>query len=275
MLLILLVAIASLIVIWNEVQYRFGFDSYYPQGNYEGSDFPVVSYAAPGCNVADVFFFGDLYTFYESGPESERISVSADSLMYYLGEAEATPNIEVIVLEIDSYGGSPTAAYEVVQMMNEVVTKPIIVQVREAADSAAYWIASAGDVIFATEVSEVGSLAVTYSYVGESGANAREGKIFYELSTGEFKDSGNPAKALTESEYEMFQRDLDIIHNVFVKSVAENRGLQIEEVRTLADGSVMLGEMAKEKGLIDEVGSFEEVDQYIRDTYGIEPVRCW
>lgn len=73
----------------------------------------------------------------------------------------------------------------------------------------------------------------------------------------------------------MFERDLNIIHEQFVKAVAENRGMSEEKVRELADGSSMLGEMALEKGLIDEIGFIEEVEEYIKIKYGIEPEICW
>jgi len=37
----------------------------------------------------------------------------------------------------------------------------------------------------------------------------------------------------------------------------------------------MLGEMAKERGLIDEVGGIYEVLDYIDTQYGVDPVVCW
>ena len=61
----------------------------------------------------------------------------------------------------------------------------------------------------------------------------------------------------------------------FVQAVATNRGMDIETVRELADGSAMLGEMAKEKGLIDEVGGYYETLDYIEAEYSIDPVVCW
>jgi len=45
--------------------------------------------------------------------------------------------------------------------------------------------------------------------------------------------------------------------------VAENRNLDIDKVRQLADGSTMLGQMALDNGLIDKIGSFQEVKEYI------------
>ena len=55
------------------------------------------------------------------------------------------------------------------------------------------------------------------------------------------------------------ERDIKIMHENFIKVVAGNRGLDVEKVRQLADGSSMLGEMALANGLIDKIGGIDEV----------------
>ena len=67
-------------------------------------------------------------------------------------------------------------------------------------------------------------------------------------------------------------RDVNIVHQIFIEMVAEHRGLEIEVVEELADGSTMLGNDAKKAGLIDEIGDIEDVKQYLRDEFDIEPV---
>ena len=61
---------------------------------------------------------------------------------------------------------------------------------------------------------------------------------------------------------------------IFLEIVAKNRGVAIEVVEKLADGSTMLGEDAKSVGLIDEIGDIEDVKQYLRNELGIDPVLC-
>ena len=63
-------------------------------------------------------------------------------------------------------------------------------------------------------------------------------------------------------------RDIDIMHKNFVKMVAENRNLDIEKVEKLADGSTMLGEMALQNGLIDQIGGMSEVKEYLKEKMG-------
>ena len=55
----------------------------------------------------------------------------------------------------------------------------------------------------------------------------------------------------------------------------ENRGLDIEKVRKLADGSTMLGEMALQNGLIDQIGAMPEVKEYLKEKIGEDIEVCW
>ncbi len=231
-------------------------------------------YTDPECTVAGVPLQGDLYT-YGSVDEMGSTVISSEDVMYYLESAEMAENISVILLEIDSYGGTPVAAEEIAEYIKKSVTKPVIAQIRQAGMSGAYWAASASDMIFASALSDVGSIGVTMSYVDNSISNEEGGYTFNEINSGKFKDSGNPEKPLTEAEREIFQRDVDITFDAFVRAVAENRQLDIAEVRGMADGSSMLGEMAKDRGLIDRIGGIHEVKEYIKDTYTVEPTVCW
>ena len=59
-----------------------------------------------------------------------------------------------------------------------------------------------------------------------------------------------------------------------MKKVAENRNLDIDAVKKLADGSTWLGEEAKEKGLIDDIGNLEDAKNWIRNELNIVPEVC-
>ena len=129
--------------------------------------------------------------------------------------------------------------------------------------------------MFASANSDVGSIGVTMSYVDASKQNQEQGLTYNQLSSGKFKDSGNPDKALTDEERQLMMRDLNIVYDNFVKAVAANRNLAVETVRVLADGSTMMGSMALENKLIDKIGGFTEATQYLKETIGAEPVICW
>lgn len=253
---------------WERVTYYDGpYDEY-------GSE--IEDYRS-SCNVLGINIHGDIYTYIPFGAEDSLDAVSGEDIYYYLDIAEDPsqyPNVKAVVLDIDSYGGLPVAGEEIANKIKEM-NLPVISAIRGGGASAAYWIASASDRIFASRFSDVGSIGVTMSYLDESDLNQKEGFTWNSISSGKFKDAGNPEKPLTEEEKKLLQRDVDIIHEEFIKEVAKNRGLSVEKVRELADGSTMLGINALSSGLVDEIGYISKIEEYLKKTYNIEPEFCW
>jgi signal peptide peptidase SppA len=236
-------------------------------------------YSYEGCDVAGITLHGDLYTYaLETDPETGEAldEASSEDIVYLIEKADEEPDVKAILLEIDSYGGSPVAAEEVANALKKA-EKPTVVQIRDAGDSAAYWAATGADTIFASELSDVGVIGVTMSYIDESKFNEKEGYTYNSLSTGRYKDMYDPEKPLTAEERALAMRDLEIIHDAFVRVVAENRKMDINKVRALADGSAMLGTMALQNGLIDKIGGFNEVENYLKELTKTDkdPVICW
>jgi protease IV len=232
-----------------------------------------------GCNVAGIELRGDLYTYvptYSDGSNVEGYedAISSDEIAYYISQAEYDDNIQAILIEVDSYGGSPVAAEEVATEIM-LATKPVVAFIREGGVSAAYMAISPADRIFASKSSDVGGLGVTMSYLDYSNQNQKEGVSYVQLSTGKFKDSGSPDKPITEEERNLFMRDLQIIHENFITTVSENRGIALEKVRAMADGSTVLGEQAKELGLIDGIGGYNEAVTYLEEILGEQVSVCW
>ena len=74
----------------------------------------------------------------------------------------------------------------------------------------------------------------------------------------------NPDKALTPEEQKILTGDVKIMHENFIYDVTRNRVISVEKVLDLADGSSMLSMQAKEMGLINEIGSWDEVGAFSR-----------
>ena len=230
-------------------------------------------------NVAVISIHGNIVTYLtEPSYQEESYStipdlVSSEEIVAYIDEAEKDNNIKAIIVEIDSYGGNPVASEEIMNALKKM-TKPTIAVIREGAVSGAYLIASGADKIYASEMSDVGGIGITMSYLDYSQKNRQEGITYQQLSSGKFKDTGNPDKKLTTEEKELFMRDIKILHEALVKRIAENRGLDIEKVEKLADGSTVLGKAAKENGLIDAIGNIYGAEEWIKNELKIEPEIC-
>lgn len=199
---------------------------------------------------------------------------SSEAVVWKLEDAANNPKIKAVVFEIDSGGGSAVAADEIASAI-KAFGKPSVAWVRQNADSAAYWIASAADTIIASANSDIGSIGVTSSYVDNTKQNAKDGLTYNQLTAGIYKDMMSLDRPLTTAERSLIQRDLDIIHQNFINVVATNRNLSVAKVTALADGSSMLGAMALHNGLIDQIGTKAEVWQKLQDDIGEKPEVCW
>lgn len=231
------------------------------------------------CNVIGVNLHGSLVTylpldsFNGNGDLAQDISAS-EHITPNLISAENNDKIKAFIMEVDSSGGSPVAGLEVANALKSA-KKPTIAFIRSTGASSAYLAATGADTIFASPYSDVGSIGVTMSYLENYKQNQKEGLDYISLSSGKFKDSGNPDKPITQEEKNLFMRDILKLHDLFVKAVAENRKLPLEKVKKLADGSSMLGEDALKSGLIDRLGEFGAVNNYLKELIGEEPSICW
>jgi protease-4 len=221
--------------------------------------------AASSCDTIYAEVVGELGT---SGGDTD-----SRYLLDTIDMAENDDTVEALILAVDSPGGDPVAAEEIAGALSRM-TKPNVAVIRGMGASAAYWAAIGADRVFASAISDVGSIGVTMSYVEESKRIEEEGGRFNQLSTGKYKDLGDPSKPLTEEERALVMRDLEEVHNVFVDEVARYRDMPRATVMELADGSSMTGRRALDAGLIDEIGNVATARAYLAREYGIDAEVC-
>ena len=191
------------------------------------------------------------------------VVASADGIIDEIMQAEKDDEIEAILLDIDSPGGTPVAGDEIMKAL-KTVSKPTVAVIRDRGTSAAYWAAVGADYIIASPVSDVGSIGVTMSYLELASSTDISGSRWIDISSGEYKDAGRPERILSEKEKEHFQGQVDDVHEYMVNQIAEARSsMTREEIAQLADGRAYLGTEALELKLIDEVGSFREASVYL------------
>lgn len=203
----------------------------------------------------------------KNGDFSFTESTSSDDIRKLIRRANKNDKIKAIIFEINSPGGSAVASDEIAIEVKKV-NKTKVAWIREIGTSGAYWIASSSDHIIANRMSITGSIGVISSYLSFPGFLEDHNVTYERLVTGKFKDTGSPFKELTSEERIMFQRSLDKIHDYFVEEVAVNRNMKKRDVAKIATGQFYLGVDAKELGLIDELGSRQEVLDYVEEQIG-------
>ena len=117
--------------------------------------------------------------------------------------------------------------------------------------------AAASDKIYADEGSIVGSIGVIAQWMNYGDLLKWAKLKDVVIKTGEFKDTGNPARDLTPAEQAYMQSLIDNMFGQFIKAVADGRGLKYDDVKSIANGKVWTGQQALSMKLIDGVGDFE------------------
>jgi protease-4 len=215
-----------------------------------GGFFPDFSSSLTS-KVAVIYVEGEMVTDGAPGPGYS----GAGDVVHQLREAEADPGIKAIVLRINSPGGSPVAAQDIhSQLLKTKKVKPVVVSMSDMATSAAYYISSACDKIYAAPDSWTGSIGVIWPLQNSSARYEKEGIAFYVAKSGEYKDIGADWRGLTDEEKAYVDSLVNETFDRFVDAVATGRNMSKAQVRSLADGRVFTGVHAKELGLIDEIG---------------------
>ena len=167
-------------------------------------------------------------------------------------------NAGAIVLDIDSPGGEVSGCFDLVDMIFAARgKKPIWAILTESAYSAAYAIASAADRIVVPRTGGAGSIGVIAVLTEYAGLLKQQGITVNIVQFGARKADGNPYQALPPDVRERFQQQIDKLGELFIETVAENRGILPEAVRDM-EAATFMADDALRLGLVDAVAAPED-----------------
>ena len=169
-----------------------------------------------------------------------------------------------IVLDVDSPGGEVSGVADLAETIFRARgVKPIWAILNEKGFSAAYFIASAADRVTVPRTGGTGSIGVIAIHMEESRKNAREGIRVNLLTHGARKGDGNPWQRLPSAARRRFQADIDQLGDMFVRTVARNRGLAPRTVSAMEAGCY-LGADGVSAGLADQVAAPDRAFSLLR-----------
>ena len=174
--------------------------------------------------------------------------------------AIADPEVDSILLYVDSPGGSVDGTAELAELIYSLRgEKPITAFTDGMMASAAYWIGSAADEIYISgDTVDVGSIGVIATHLDVSKALDDIGFNFTLIQAGRYKTVGSPYKPLSEGDHSVIQSEVDYIYAAFVRAVAKHRGASEADVLSdMADGRIFIGNQAVKAGLVDNVSTFD------------------
>ena len=231
---------------------------------------PSNSYAGTSSGkVAVIHINGPMYTgdyYYGSG------YAGSDEICRLIRSAANNKSISAIVLRIDSPGGTASAAQEINYEIKRAqdMGKPVVVSMGDQATSAAYYVASQTDYIYATKSTLTGSIGVIGVHYDLTEVYEDEGIKVGVFKSGEMKDMGAEYRPLTTEEERYWQYIINESFKIFVDDVAAGRNMTQEDVLELADGRVYLATDAKNYGLIDDYGNLYDAADKAAELAGIK-----
>lgn len=177
-------------------------------------------------------------------------------------EAVNDDSIESIVLRIDSPGGTVAGTADfAADVASADARKPVFAYIEDLGASGAYWVASQARRVFANSTAIVGSIGTISVLHDESKRFEQEGVTVHVISTGTFKGKGVPGTEITEEQLDDEQRLVNEINAEFLNAVQHGRGMSTQEVKAVADARVFVGEIARSKGLVDTVATWDQAIQ--------------
>ncbi|MEQ9518492.1 MAG: S49 family peptidase [Parvibaculum sp.] len=178
--------------------------------------------------------------------------------------ALADPEVEAILLDIDSPGGLIDGLFTLTdELLALRGTKPIWSFINESCFSAAYAIASATDRVLLPRSGECGSIGVVMMHFEEAGWLERVGLKYTPIFSGDHKVDGGWWEALAEDVKMRLQAGVDEFRLMFAETVAAGRELEVDAVLG-TEAHTYRGQEAVEMGLADAVMSAGEAFQLLK-----------
>jgi len=180
-----------------------------------------------------------------------------------MDEIERDADVRALVIEVDTPGGEVTASDEIharilrYKASRASAGKPagVVISMRSSATSGGYYIACAGDWIFAEQTTITGNIGVLLASYNVSELMAQHGikETTVVASGADFKHLGSPFQPETEQGRAYFQVLVDDAFGRFKQVVTTGRGAKISG-KDIFNGKIFTASQAHQLGLVDQIG---------------------
>jgi protease IV len=177
------------------------------------------------------------------------------------------------VLRIDSPGGSALASeviWQAIRRVSQESKKPVIVSIGSMAASGGYYLAAAGDYIFADRVAIIGSIGVVggkfvfkelYDKIGLTTENFLQGRN---------ADLFSSSNAFNDRQRRMVRTWMQQTYDQFTQRVMTTREGKIKDIDKVARGRIFLATQACELGMVDELGGCDDAIAFAAKKVGLD-----
>jgi len=184
--------------------------------------------------------------------------ISTEDLGATIRTALEDPAVNSLLFQIDSGGGEARGVFDLADLIYAARgQKPMLAVADEWAFSAAYLIASAADQVVMPRTGGVGSIGVYATRLDVTALDQAMGVRVEVVTFGDRKADGNPHVPVSDAELADLQAEVDRLGNLFVDTVARNRGLTRQSVLD-TEARAYGADDAMNLGLVDDVGTFSD-----------------
>ena len=241
--------------------------------DYAGVDPETIGFE-PRASVALIFGVGTvLQGEANDSPLSTDTVFASETVSRAILDAAEDPEIDAILLRIDSPGGSALASeiiWRAIIRARELGT-PVVVSMSDVAASGGYYVASAADAIVADPGTLTGSIGVFAIRPVVGGLFEKLEVGVESLTRGKHADFLLSSEKLSPAALARLQTSVSDTYQLFLARVADGRGLSIDAVDKVAQGRVWSGRQAFDAGLVDEVGGLYTAARRAKVEIGLDP----
>jgi len=192
--------------------------------------------------------------------EAPAGSAGGDTIARIILDALAKKELKALVLRIDSPGGSALASEKIRQALLQAKAQgiPVIASMGNVAASGGYWVAMAGDKVFAEPGTITGSIGVFGVLPTFEKSLAKLGVTADGVGTTPLSGQPDLLRGTNAATNQLFQAGVEDVYRRFTGLVAAQRKLPLTKVMEIAEGRVWDGGSARQLGLVDAFGSLED-----------------
>lgn len=207
-----------------------------------------------------------------TGNEWENIVVNR--LNNELRWMRTNDDVVAVVIRIDSPGGSALASELLWQEIRRLSSdKPVVISMGAQAASGGYYLAVAGNYIFAEPSTITGSIGVVGVVPNFSKFDDEYGVNFYAITQSRRQSYYDLGSKMTDADRQQIIKQLDEVYQVFLRRVSEGRAMELEDLNELSGGRVYTGQQAVANGLVDELGGLQAALNKAKKLAEIDPQR--
>ena len=197
--------------------------------------------------------------------------INSEEVIRDLRQLKEDEDVKAVVLRINSPGGSAYGSEQIWHAVSQLkAEKPVIVSMGDYAASGGYYMACNADTIVAQPTTLTGSIGIFGQVPNTKGLTDKLGITYDVAKTNRYADFGGITRPMSEGERQLMQAYVERGYDLFLTRCSEGRGISKEAMADRAQGRVWSGTMAKELGLVDELGGLDKAIKIAAAKAGVD-----